>query len=812
LLLATSCRRSRLDAPDYAHIESLRIRGEVSEATIAVNRALAQHPADAWTDRLLISAARLSQDQKQTDQVIHLLTVDWKPTTDPDSTAERLCLLSLAYSKKSEGKKSADALQQASDLRGLSPVAQSDVLAAQGRVALQQNRLPEAAALFEKNAALAHADHNSFAEAVARLNLGYLYLRQDQYERAIEESRAAQEIAASAHAQTLVEGAQGNAAWAYFETGDYQRALLNFREAATLAAELGSVLNEEAWSSAGGLAEARLGNIADARRDYQHALILARSLKDSSEILDVEEPLASLYLRIHRPDQALPYIHEAHSLAKQTGDQDDIQFADLLSAQYLAQLGNSQVAITQLLTLQRQPEQLPSLHLTAQHTLADLYAASKQPSQADLWYRRALATYRAQREALTSDDTRLPFFANGRDVSMDYVAFLVHQHRTADALAVVDQGRAETLSEDLDQATGPKYSQARPHPISLIQLARRAHAVILVYALSPQGSYLWAANSKQSGFYTLPDRATILSAIKAHHRAILAARDILREQEPAARQLYGMLVAPAASLIHPGDRVYIVADDGMHGLNFGTLLTPGPGSHFWIEDVILTNLSSARRLARSQPAKGDRLLVIGNPVYAGTSFSPLPNAAAEVADVAGHFPAALRTEITGPAATPDAYLASRPGRYKYIHFVSHAVSSEIVPLDSAVILSPPVPGQTAEDANRLYARQILSQPLDADLVTISACQGSGIRAYAGEGLVGLAWAFLRAGSHNVIGALWDVSDASTPALMQHLYDGIAHGQPPDAALRNAQLQMLHAPGIFRKPLYWSAFQLYAAGS
>src|SRR5256886_3769342 len=49
--------------------------------------------------------------------------------------------------------------------------------------------------------------------------------------------------------------------------------------------------------------------------------------------------------------------------------------------------------------------------------------------------------------------------------------------------------------------------------------------------------------------------------------------------------------------------------------------------------------------------------------------------------------------------------------------------------------------------------------LNANLVTISACNGSGTRAYSGEGLVGLSWAFLRAGAHNVIGALWEVSDA-----------------------------------------------------
>jgi len=33
-------------------------------------------------------------------------------------------------------------------------------------------------------------------------------------------------------------------------------------------------------------------------------------------------------------------------------------------------------------------------------------------------------------------------------------------------------------------------------------------------------------------------------------------------------------------------------------------------------------------------------------------------------------------------------------------------------------------------------------------------------AYTGEGLVGLSWAFLRAGAHNVIAALWQASDSA----------------------------------------------------
>jgi CHAT domain-containing protein len=157
-------------------------------------------------------------------------------------------------------------------------------------------------------------------------------------------------------------------------------------------------------------------------------------------------------------------------------------------------------------------------------------------------------------------------------------------------------------------------------------------------------------------------------------------------------------------------------------------------------------------------------------------------------------------------ASPDAYIRSDPARFQYIHFVSHATASRLVPLDSAVILS----ARGTPDSAKLYARDILSKPLHAELVTISACQGSGVRVYAGEGLVGLAWAFLRAGSRNVIGALWDVSDASTPELMGHLYDGIAAGESPDVALRAAKLDMLHSHGVFRKPIYWGAFQLYSS--
>ena len=60
-------------------------------------------------------------------------------------------------------------------------------------------------------------------------------------------------------------------------------------------------------------------------------------------------------------------------------------------------------------------------------------------------------------------------------------------------------------------------------------------------------------------------------------------------------------------------------------------------------------------------------------------------------------------------------------------------------------------------------------------MTVSACRSAGERVYAGEGLVGFAWAFLRAGARRVVAGLWDVDDRSTADLMDAIYTRLAAG-------------------------------------
>src|SRR5262249_19048312 len=77
----------------------------------------------------------------------------------------------------------------------------------------------------------------------------------------------------------------------------------------------------------------------------------------------------------------------------------------------------------------------------------------------------------------------------------------------------------------------------------------------------------------------------------------------------------------------------------------------------------------------------------------------------------------------------------------------------------------------------------------------------------GEGLVGFSWAFLRAGARRVIAGLWDADDRATGELMDRVYAGLAAGDRPARALRQAKLAMLHRGGASAAPYNWAPFEL-----
>ena len=87
--------------------------------------------------------------------------------------------------------------------------------------------------------------------------------------------------------------------------------------------------------------------------------------------------------------------------------------------------------------------------------------------------------------------------------------------------------------------------------------------------------------------------------------------------------------------------------------------------------------------------------------------------------------------LTQARAVPAAYTMSDPDQFRYIHFVAHGTAS---PLQPARFSRRVIADAIGTDDFKLYAREILRHPLHAPLVTISACYGSGLRTYAGEGM------------------------------------------------------------------------------
>ena len=86
----------------------------------------------------------------------------------------------------------------------------------------------------------------------------------------------------------------------------------------------------------------------------------------------------------------------------------------------------------------------------------------------------------------------------------------------------------------------------------------------------------------------------------------------------------------------------------------------------------------------------------------------------------------------------------------------------------------------------LSVDKIYSLDLDADLVTLSACE-TGLSLIAnGDDMVGLTRGFLYAGSSSVVASLWKVDDRATAELMKSFYTELLNSKVE--ALRKAQLE------------------------
>ncbi len=810
LVLLVPVQDSRFSSfeSQYENASQLFFRGYLEKsqtaAELAYLRSKTANPR--WAARFQLLEAESMVWRGLYDNAEQLLESNPPIPGDPDRAVLRLTLEAVSLTRLQQPSAADQRLTEAAELC-LQQIVKGcgEVPRARGILAIQRGDFVGAKAFFFESLQYARSRNDKWLETTALLNLGTASLQQEHYDEAGDWYRSANRAAVALQAEDLAQRSLGNLGWAYFKLGDQARALDLVLEAQRHARTLGDFSTEVSWLTMAGDVYWSGGDFIRATRSYSQALSLAKQIASKEDIVNTLEDLAHASIDAGKLEEANDYLQELEPLLRANGNRLDALYVTLAQARIAAANHNNKDAESLFRAVEKDPASQTSMRLGAEHSLGRLYEAENRIADAERMYLISLGTFEAARAELKNDDSKLPFLANATGIYDDYIHFLVARGKTDEALALADRSRARTLEQGLGVASNTRSSANIPlHPN---EVARTTNATLLFYWLGERESYLWAITPAKTSMFTLPARSQIAPLIERYRKALLGLGDPVETSNADGIALYRVLVAPARGLIQPGSTVMILDDGAMSQLNFETLIASEPTPHYFIEDATLISAPSLQMLASAKPVvrDGKKLLLVGNAIAPNSDYPELPKAATEMKQIEEHFPAQDETVFARERATAGAYLSSTPQEFAYIHFVAHGVASRTDPLDSAIILSR---SSDEEDSFKLHARDIIGHPIRARLVTISACYGSGTRSYVGEGLVGLAWAFLRAGAHNVIGALWEVSDESTPRLMGSLYQGLEDGLPPAAALRQAKLELLHAKGEFRKPFFWAPLQIY----
>jgi CHAT domain-containing protein/Tfp pilus assembly protein PilF len=350
--------------------------------------------------------------------------------------------------------------------------------------------------------------------------------------------------------------------------------------------------------------------------------------------------------------------------------------------------------------------------------------------------------------------------------------------------------------------------------------------VLLEYAVGSERTWLFVvqpAGTAGPGLAVVPIPAgakTLREEVESFRRALKSPDSERAALQARARRLYGLLIQPAEAQLAHAQRLLISPAGPLHTLPFAALLRNDGWLVEWkpVHSVLSATVYAALLPSRPpQRQTGGTLAAFGDPLYPrpqpkapagsegrGSTFQSLPFSRDEVKAIAALYP---RAQVyLGQDATEEKAKTLGPGS-RLIHFACHGVLDERFPLNSALALTIPEHPGEGQDNGLLQAWEIFeSVRLDADLVTLSACDSALGQEMGGEGLLGLTRAFQYAGARSVLGSLWSINDRSTGALMKRFYRHLRAGETKDEALQAAQIELIRTPH-FSHPFHWAAFQL-----
>lgn len=362
---------------------------------------------------------------------------------------------------------------------------------------------------------------------------------------------------------------------------------------------------------------------------------------------------------------------------------------------------------------------------------------------------------------------------------------------------------------------------------------------LVEYVVEEDSTFLFVITTSAVGMTAVPTPPDLEEQVDELVAAIRT--DDVRAFLPQSRWMYRLFVEPAMRWV--GDRDVIFAADGhLARIPFAALLDedPVPQEFGWGTYPYMvrnravsatfspTLLERTRLRPRAEPKRAlfamaplyddgktvDALLVGIEKPGAMFDFPELPGTLEEVDGLEELFesnipwyrrvrPGTIRV-LRGDDATEGALFRYPSHEYRYVHMASHGFASRQSGQYSGIILDAE---DNSGDDGILFASEVYAMTLNADLVTLSACESAVGPVRKGEGVIDLARAFFYAGARNALVTLWPSDDASSVPFMMRFYSEVLSGDGLNRSLAEAQRELIAAAGPHAAPRHWAPFLL-----
>ena len=394
--------------------------------------------------------------------------------------------------------------------------------------------------------------------------------------------------------------------------------------------------------------------------------------------------------------------------------------------------------------------------------------------------------------------------------------------------------RVKELEEESDRlkreirATSPAYANLKYPEVITYDGARDSlidkDTTFFAYSLGKDRSYGFVLSDSGLKVFVAPAKK-ILQQQVSEYRKVISDKD--NDDFSLGHVLFKELVQPG--LEKKTNRIVFVPDDILSLLPFETLVSDAATNRWLVQDHSVSyapSLSSLRELNRRRSASPKRphkdLLAFGDPFYGANeedrrnasqdifqdfyanssiSFFRLKYSGLEVQKIAAAFKPSRMDAFRRQEATEDRLKAEPLTDYRILHFATHGLIDDKKPARSSIILAL---DQDPREDGFLQMREIFNLRMNADLVTLSACQTGLGQFIRGEGIEGLSRAFFYAGASSVLMSLWAVNDEATYQLMERFYRHLMGAETPATALRRAKLEMIGSK-VLSHPYYWAGF-------